>query len=307
MQGPREIESWRIDTINDLAQQGEGNRLEFKRILKHEDANDPDTSQSEWRHKLETEFTAFANAEGGTILFGVTDGGKVRGVPEPEERFNGFLNNLLSDINPQPDIRTKEIPLTDDEPTRVVLVVQVDEVDAKPVQTSRASYYIRVNESAQPMTRGMVQREFIANEEQFTARQDLELQLEQYASIYKDGFTDTDTASNDPPKFSVIQADGLRDSITRFLRFGTCEPETDLILKKTLRVLDELDSLEERFRLYVRGDMIAFEYGRGELADSSSDYRKINQRARDDLCETATKLYRQIESLADTDDLDFKS
>ncbi|MGB9958889.1 helix-turn-helix domain-containing protein (plasmid) [Haloferax prahovense] len=308
MQVSSNIESWKIDTIKTLAQRGEGNRLEFKGILKHEATDDSTTSQSEWRHKLETEFTAFANAEGGTILFGITDSGKITGVPVPEERFNGFLNNLLSDVNPQLDLHTTEIPLpTDDEPPRVVLVVKVNEADTKPVQTSRASYYIRINESAQPMTRGMVQSTFLADEEQFSARRDLELRLEQYAAVYKDRFTDVDAASKSPPNFGEIQADALRDSITRFLRYGAYEPEAELMLKETLRVLDELDSLDERFHLYVRGDMIAFEYGRGEIADSSSDYKEINRRARDDLHQIADTLYHQIEPLADTDDLEFEA
>ncbi|RDZ34481.1 hypothetical protein C5B89_18970, partial [Haloferax sp. Atlit-47N] len=148
MQVSSNIESWKIDTVKTLSQRGEGNRLEFKGILKHEATDDSTTSQSEWRHKLETEFTSFANAEGGTILFGITDSGNITGVPVPEERFNGFLNNLLSDVNPQLDLHTTEIPLpTDDEPPRVVLVVKVNEADTKPVQTSRASYYIRINES----------------------------------------------------------------------------------------------------------------------------------------------------------------
>ncbi|WP_367996103.1 helix-turn-helix domain-containing protein [Haloferax volcanii] len=308
MQVSSNIESWKIDTVKTLSQRGEGNRLEFKGILKHEATDDSTTSQSEWRHKLETEFTAFANAEGGTILFGITDSGNITGVPVPEERFNGFLNNLLSDVNPQLDLHTTEIPLpTDDEPPRVVLVVKVNEADTKPVQTSRASYYIRINESAQPMTRGMVQSTFLADEEQFSARRDLELRLEQYAAVYKDRFTDVDAASNSPPNFGEIQADALRDSITRFLRYGAYEPEAELMLKETLRVLDELDSLDERFHLYVRGDMIAFEYGRGEIADSSSDYKKINRRARDDLHQIADTLYHQIEPLADTDDLEFEA
>ncbi|WP_158544876.1 hypothetical protein, partial [Haloferax sp. Atlit-47N] len=120
-------------------------------------------------------------------------------------------------------------------------------------------------------------------------------------------FTDVDAASNSPPNFGEIQADALRDSITRFLRYGAYEPEAELMLKETLRVLDELDSLDERFHLYVRGDMIAFEYGRGEIADSSSDYKKINRRARDDLHQIADTLYHQIEPLADTDDLEFEA
>lgn len=214
----------------------------------------------------------------------------------------------MSDINPRPDTHTTEIPLsTDAGPARTVLAVHVDEADTKPVQTSRASYYIRINESAQPMTRGMVQTAFLASGEQFTARRDLELQFDQYAAMYKDEFREVDAASNDPPNFSEIQTNALRDSITRFLRYGAYEPETELVLKKTLRVLDELDSLEERFYLYARGEMIAFEYGRGELADSSSDYEKINRRASDDLREIADTLSHQIESLAETDDLDFKT
>lgn len=179
MQRPHEIDDWDIETLKNVIQRGESNWLEFKRCLRHQEAENTDTSKSEWRHKLETEFTAFANAEGGTIIFGVTDDGSPNGIFRPGEDFNGYFNNLLSDVNPPPVIRIRTIRLSNNSNSdRFAVIVHVSKADNKPVQTSRAAYYIRINESAQPMNREMVQTMYLRSEEQFNAKRDLEIQLE---------------------------------------------------------------------------------------------------------------------------------
>ncbi len=80
-----------------LAAQGEGPHLEYKEKL-------PD-SRDEKRNVFKT-VVAFANGDGGTLLFGVGDGGELRGVKDKLAEGRRRLNDLLRDlVDPAPSVR----------------------------------------------------------------------------------------------------------------------------------------------------------------------------------------------------------
>lgn len=80
-----------------LAAQGEGPHLEYKEKL-------PDT-QGEKRNVFKT-VVAFANGDGGTLLFGIGDGGELRGVKDKLAEGRRRLNDLLRDVvDPSPSVR----------------------------------------------------------------------------------------------------------------------------------------------------------------------------------------------------------
>jgi hypothetical protein len=124
-----------IAELSLLAAQGEGPHLEYKEKL-------PD-SRDEKRHVFKT-VVAFANGDGGTLLFGIGDGGELRGVedklPEGRRRLNDLLRDL---IDPSPSVRI-EVHRLDG---RNVLVLEVlpggGVLHALTLDRNRPEYYVR--------------------------------------------------------------------------------------------------------------------------------------------------------------------
>jgi hypothetical protein len=118
-----------------LAAQGEGTHLEYKEKL-------PD-SRDEKRNVFKT-VVAFANGDGGTLLFGVGDGGELRGVKDKLAEGRRRVNDLLRDlIDPSPWVRIGAHRLDG----RNVLVLEVlpggGVLYALILDQNKPEYYIR--------------------------------------------------------------------------------------------------------------------------------------------------------------------
>jgi hypothetical protein len=124
-----------IAELSLLAAQGEGPHLEYKERL-------PD-SRDEKRHVFKT-VVAFANGDGGTLLFGIGDGGELRGVedklPEGRRRLNDLLRDL---VDPSPSVRIQAHRL-DGKNILVLEVLSGDGVlHALTLDRNRPEYYVR--------------------------------------------------------------------------------------------------------------------------------------------------------------------
>lgn len=85
---------------------------------------------------------AFANAQGGRVLIGVSDAGKVQGVTLGKETLNEWLGQIKSATSPSlvPELVAHRIN------GKVVVSIQVAEFPVKPVST-RGRYYKRIASS----------------------------------------------------------------------------------------------------------------------------------------------------------------
>ena len=85
---------------------------------------------------------AFANAQGGTILVGVSDAGLVHGVSLGKETLNEWLGQIKSATSPSliPDLAAERVD------GKTVVVIHVGEFPVKPVST-RGRYFKRVASS----------------------------------------------------------------------------------------------------------------------------------------------------------------
>jgi predicted HTH transcriptional regulator len=82
-----------------LATQGEGLHLEYKEKL-------PDTRE-EKRHVFKT-VVAFANGDGGALLFGIRDDGEACGLVGKPQDVRSRLNDLIRDlVSPSPEVRVE--------------------------------------------------------------------------------------------------------------------------------------------------------------------------------------------------------
>ena len=85
---------------------------------------------------------AFANAQGGTVLVGVSDAGEVQGVTLGKETLNEWLGQIKSATSPSliPDLETTKVS------GKTIVVIRVYEFPVKPVST-RGRYFKRVASS----------------------------------------------------------------------------------------------------------------------------------------------------------------
>ncbi len=104
--------------LKTLVARGEDSQLQFKQDIRNVDA-------------LAAEMVAFANSEGGRILIGVSDTGKLIGIPRSEV---GRINQLISNAASQ-HVRSPISPMTENvvvEKDRIVIVVTISKGIDKP-------------------------------------------------------------------------------------------------------------------------------------------------------------------------------
>ena len=123
------------DELKFLISQGEGYNIEFK---------------ESFSGSIAREMCAFANANGGKILMGVSDDGEIRGIT--------ISNNLISRIY---DIARNSDPALKIEVSRMgnILIVDVQEGTDKPY-TINGKFYVRQGTNSQQLQRDEIRRFF---------------------------------------------------------------------------------------------------------------------------------------------------
>ncbi len=121
-----------------ILEEGEGQEIEFKESL----AN------------LDKELVAFANASGGRIFVGITDGRKIKGA-KISNRLKSQVQDAASNCDPQIDIELESF--------RDVLIISVGEGQDKPYKCG-SGFYRRVGPNSQKLGRNEI-IEFLKDEE----------------------------------------------------------------------------------------------------------------------------------------------
>ena len=121
--------------LSRLAAQGEGAHLEYKEKLPH--------TKDEKRTVLKT-VVAFANGDGGTMLFGVDDAGEITGLSGSSAVERRRLSDLPRDlVSPSPRVRIETQRLDN----RDVLVLHVEPgrgtIHALVLDSNKPEYYVR--------------------------------------------------------------------------------------------------------------------------------------------------------------------
>ena len=115
----------------DLIDSGESQTLEFKSSFD--------------KACIET-LVAFANAQGGSVLVGVSDAGVLSGVTLGKETLNEWVGQIKHSTTPSliPEISSHDIN------GKTIVQIQVDEFPVKPVNT-KGRYFKRVTNSNQSL------------------------------------------------------------------------------------------------------------------------------------------------------------
>lgn len=118
-----------IEFFLELLKEGESEKVEFKESVSRD---------------IHKEICAFANAEGGYILIGVSNDGKIVGCKTKEAKE--LITSYMISISPPPGIRFHEIKIEN----KRVLVVETE--PSKTVCTIGNVAYIRVGTSKRPLS-----------------------------------------------------------------------------------------------------------------------------------------------------------
>ena len=136
--------------LTDLIRNGEGSGVEFKR----------DDVQN---HDLAKELVAFLNLDGGTVLLGVEDDGRISGTTR--DRLEEWITELCR-VKIDPPVLPYLAWVKDAEPGRDVLAVRVPLGPDKPysrIHDSRRTYFIRVGSTSREASREELERMFQAS------------------------------------------------------------------------------------------------------------------------------------------------
>ncbi len=136
--------------LNNLLTQGETLHTEFKQWPLHPD-------------DLASAITAFANTDGGRILLGVDDQGKIIGIADGErDRAAQTVDNVaFNNIQPPAPVVMETVS---DQQGRCVLVAHVSKGGQRPYRTNRGVYYVRTASGRRQASREELLRMFQAVE-----------------------------------------------------------------------------------------------------------------------------------------------
>jgi hypothetical protein len=119
-----------------MAAQGENQHVEYKSQL-------PTNTRDSRRTGLKG-IMAFANGEGGTVLYGVANDGTVPGIPDADDRtVDGFVDQLRASTTPMPSCKCSVQTLDD----KRILVIEVPAntgtIYALTVEPNKPEFYVR--------------------------------------------------------------------------------------------------------------------------------------------------------------------
>lgn len=205
-----ELEDWSWETVDSLSDHGESQYLEFKQTI-----NPPSEAEREqWRRKLEQEITAFANASGGVLVFGVDDEGQPHPFEPPEHEIQQSITSLIQNAKPLPNVEIPD-PITppSEDTSRVVLPIKVVEAVRKPVLTSEAAVYVRINDRKEPMSRDQMEALFVEQDRRQQAVRQLEMEIDRFDDIYNGQEKRFSEKSDQPPNYHLLNLESLKEAL----------------------------------------------------------------------------------------------
>jgi ATP-dependent DNA helicase RecG len=137
-----------LDELDRCIGQGENLHTEFKSRSAHTD-------------DLAATLVAFANTDGGQLLFGVSDDGQAQGVGDPDSAMQRMDQIAQQNCEPSLTIIQESVKTAGDE---AVIVVNVPQGDQRPYRTNRGDYFIRTTSGRRRASRQELLRLFQAAE-----------------------------------------------------------------------------------------------------------------------------------------------
>lgn len=130
----------------EIIKKGEDSFTEFKEEKAHPD-------------DLAAGIVAFANTEGGNLIIGVSDDGKILGVTDIDKMMQRIDNICANNCEPTIDSTSEKIIIDD----KKILVVRIPKGPQRPYKTNKDIYYIRTSSGRRSPSREQLMRLFEAS------------------------------------------------------------------------------------------------------------------------------------------------
>jgi len=286
---PTDVTDWSWETLDSLSNQSEGQYLEYKETLHAGN----EKSKDDWQQSLEREITAFANASGGILVFGVNDDGDPSPFEPPEHEVKQSVTRLIQNTTPVVELEISDPihPPTSDT-DRIGLVVRVHEATRKPVLTRDSAIYVRINDRKEPMSREQMEAMFIEQDRRQQAVRQLEMEIDRFNDVTHPTGQLKTVHGEAPPDFHLLNVKSLKEVLRENNHLYTDE-ETQDSLSRVFRELREIENREVYFRRVQRGQV--------ETSLDSQD--RFYRTERDKLKKKVERLEREFKRLAEAADL----
>jgi len=130
----------------------------IERISNGEDSYTQFKAQAVSSKDLAKEFVAFSNAEGGILIFGVSDDGEIKGLGTDEiESLGQLIGNVANDLVKPPIHPLIQIMSIGDEK---LVIVSIKNGTSKPYATSSGDYYIKSSSDKKKISQEELRRLF---------------------------------------------------------------------------------------------------------------------------------------------------
>jgi len=246
-----EVTNWDWETVQSLSSQDENQYLEYKETLHSPDDSEP--VRNEWQRKLEKEITAFANANGGIIVFGVDDTGEPSAFEPPDHEINQSITRLIQNTRPLVDIDIPSpIEVPSNETDRIVLPIRIHEGKRKPVLTGDAAVYRRINDRKEPMSREQMEVLFVDHDRRQQAIRQLEMEINRFDDIYDKHDDQFSVRSEYPPSYHLLNITSLKEVLRENTHLYSDE-EIQESVNKVFRALREVEDQEVYFGRAMKG------------------------------------------------------
>ncbi|WP_226021905.1 ATP-binding protein [Halomicrobium salinisoli] len=289
---PSEVSDWRWDTLQSLSDSGQSENLylEYKEHLLYADTNQ-EKSKKEWKRNIEREFTAFANASGGIIVFGMDDDGRPAPFAPSEHEISRTVSQLVQNTTPlvETDV-SSPLHVPSENVNRIALAVRIYEATRKPVATSDSAYYARINDQKQPMNREQIESLFIEADRRQQAVRQLEMEIGRFNEIYESEFRNF-RATESTPGFQHINIESLKEVLRKNNHLYADESLRGIVLG-IFEKLRDIDSQERYYGRVLNGVTDTFYH------DDIDSFNREQQRTLRDKVHRVHELLHQLSEQA---------
>jgi predicted HTH transcriptional regulator len=289
---PSEVSDWSWETLQSLSDSGQSENLylEYKEHLRYEDTNQ-EKSKKEWKRNIEREFTAFANASGGIIVFGMDDDGQPAPFDPPEHEISRTVSQFIEYTTPlvETDV-SSPLRVASESVDTVALAVRVHEATRKPVATSDSAYYARINDQKQPMNREQIESLFIEADRRQQAVRQLEMEIGRFNEVYEAEFRNR-SLTESVPGFQQLNTESLEEVLRKNNHLYADENLRGVLLG-IFEKLRDIDS-QERYYGRVRNGVTDTFYH-----DDIESFNQDQQRELHDKVHRVHELLRQLSEQA---------
>jgi predicted HTH transcriptional regulator len=289
---PSEVSDWSWETLQSLSDSGQSENLylEYKEHLRYEDTNQ-EKSKKEWKRNIEREFTAFANASGGIIVFGMDDDGQPAPFDPPEHEISRTVSQFIEYTTPlvETDV-SSPLHVPSESVDTVALAVRVHEATRKPVATSDSAYYVRINDQKQPMNREQIESLFIEADRRQQAVRQLEMEIGRFNEVYEAEFRNR-SLTESVPGFQQLNTESLEEVLRKNNHLYADENLRGILLG-IFEKLRDIDS-QERYYGRVRNGVTDTFYH-----DDIESFNQDQQRELHDKVHRVHELLRQLSEQA---------